>query len=413
MPLCTRDDGSIIEFIPSKEELYYYDFTHSINRKKEMGHTMIVNTVEELKRNFSKREIEVADKARRMYVMMGRPLDEIFESLIRRGKILNHPITVTDFKNAIKIYGKDLGCIKGKTTWTRTKCVVIDATSGPDQQLKVILSVDIMNFTGIFFFKTVSSETKFITISVLQDKKKGTIFSVIKVVLNLYMGKGHKVEEIDFNEFNNPVHTILVDNEFEFLRQDVESCGTWMNVTAKYEHVPKLERQNRVIKEWARAIVQTLPYEDIPRKKELVIAYWLNNISKAGQDYSPHDLVFGEQKLDFNNVCQLPFGAYAQVHDDLSITKIMESRTTGAINLGPTRNIQGTHKFCCLKTGEIIVRRKWNELPMPTDVIKRLKELTADKNECNDDFNHEDESTNDDVNNNLSHTELTRNNPCW
>jgi hypothetical protein len=150
MPLCTRDDGSIIEFIPSKEELYYYDFTHSINRKKEMGHTMIVNTVEELKRNFSKREIEVADKARRMYVMMGRPLDEIFESLIRRGKILNHPITVTDFKNAIKIYGKDLGCIKGKTTWTRTKRVVIDATSGPDQQLKVILSVDIMNFTGIF-----------------------------------------------------------------------------------------------------------------------------------------------------------------------------------------------------------------------------------------------------------------------
>jgi hypothetical protein len=33
----------------------------------------------------------------------------------------------------------------------------------------------------------------------------------------------------------------------------------------------------------------------------------------------------------------------------------MESRTTGAINLGPTGNIQGTRKFLGLKSGEIIV----------------------------------------------------------
>lgn len=37
-----------------------------------------------------------------------------------------------------------------------------------------------------------------------------------------------------------------------------------------------------------------------------------------------------------------------------------------------------------MKTGEIIVRRKWDELPIPTDVIERLKELTTDGAEYED-----------------------------
>jgi hypothetical protein len=86
----------------------------------------------------------------------------------------------------------------------------------------------------------------------------------------------------------------------------------------------------------------------------------------------------GEEKLDYKKVCQLPFGSYAQVHDDLDITNTMESRTTRAINLGPTGNIQGTHRFLSLKTGELIVRCKWMELPIPSDVISHSEELAGD-----------------------------------
>jgi hypothetical protein len=39
-----------------------------------------------------------------------------------------------------------------------------------------------------------------------------------------------------------------------------------VNITAKEEHVPKVERQNEVIKERARGIVQMLPYDTMPRK---------------------------------------------------------------------------------------------------------------------------------------------------
>jgi hypothetical protein len=38
-----------------------------------------------------------------------------------------------------------------------------------------------------------------------------------KAVLNLYKGKGHVVDEVEYNDYTNPVHSILADNEFEAL----------------------------------------------------------------------------------------------------------------------------------------------------------------------------------------------------
>jgi len=181
--------------------------------------------------------------------------------------------------------------------------------------------------------------------------------------------------------------------EFEAIRKEMEECGIRVNVTAKQEHVPEVERQNRVIKERARAIIQTLPYNHIPRKIRIAliqfVVFWLNSIPKNGQDYSPRDLIFGEQKLNYDTVCQIPFGAYAQVHDDLEITNTMQSRTTGAISLGATGNTQGTYRFFNLSTGELIVRRKWTELPIPQEVIMRLQDMTYAELDQNSKVNFE------------------------
>lgn len=59
----------------------------------------------------------------------------------------------------------------------------------------------------------------------------------------------------------------------------------------------------------------------------------------------------------------------------------MESRTTGAINIGPTDNLQGACRFLSLKTGELIVRQKWTELPRPLDVIDHL-DISGRKWKC-------------------------------
>ncbi len=203
--------------------------------------------------------------------------------------------------------------------------------------------------------------------------------------MNLYRNRGHEIKELDFNVQGQPIHTILVDNEFQVLKEEIETLGVNVNVVSKDVHVPEVERQNRVIKERARAIVQTMPYQKIPKKMRIAliqyVVYWLNNIPKEGQDVSPREIIIGTQKLDFNNVCRIPFGAYAQVHNDLAVTSTMDPRTTGAICLGPSGNIQGGHKFLSLQTGNVMVRRKWTELPVPADVINRIEDLAQDGND--------------------------------
>jgi hypothetical protein len=43
-----------------------------------------------------------------MYVTLESPSEDVFESTMKKGKILNNPVTITDYKNALEIYGKDL-----------------------------------------------------------------------------------------------------------------------------------------------------------------------------------------------------------------------------------------------------------------------------------------------------------------
>jgi hypothetical protein len=92
--------------------------------------------------------------------------------------------------------------------------------------------------------------------------------------------------------------------------------------------------------------------------------------------------------LNYKTVCRIPFSAYAQVHYDQNVTNTMASRTTGAISLGSNGNIQGTYRFMSLWTGDIIVRRTWTELPIPSEVIDGMTELYI--NERDDvDYQHE------------------------
>jgi hypothetical protein len=103
-----------------------------------------------MKRNFTRREVEAAEQARRLYVIMGTPSGLTFERAIRQGLVLNNPVTVQDYRNALQIYGEDLGVLKGKTVRTKPEHVKIKIDDGAIcKQIGIILSADIMYFTGL------------------------------------------------------------------------------------------------------------------------------------------------------------------------------------------------------------------------------------------------------------------------
>jgi hypothetical protein len=172
-----------------------------------------------------------------------------------------------------------------------------------------------------------------------------------------------------------------MDREFECLRADLPELN--LNTTAASEHVPDVERQIRVIKERSRAIRSTLPFKSIPGRIiiELVYyaAFWINEFppsSGVSAFYSPRTIMTGTA-LDFAKHCKLPFGAYAEAHEEYPQTNTMAPRTLGVICLGPTGNFQGSYKMMCHQTGRKLTRKQFQELPMPDSIIKRIEDITA------------------------------------
>ncbi len=64
-----------------------------------------------------------------------------------------------------------------------------------------------------------------------------------QVVFKLYQGRGHRVDSIDFTENETPIHSLLADNEFQVMKDEIETDGVNVHIVAKEEHVPEVERQ--------------------------------------------------------------------------------------------------------------------------------------------------------------------------
>lgn len=82
----------------------------------------------------------------------------------------------------------------------------------------------------------------------------------------------------------------------------------------------------------------------------------------------------------------------------------MAPRTVGAIATRPTDNVQGGHWFISVSSGRLLNRRKWTELPMPSDVIQTInaqgmaagaKPGITFGNDPDDDYHPDDQSIGD------------------
>ena len=115
----------------------------------------------------------------------------------------------------------------------------------------------------------------------------------------------------------------------------MELQGINLNITGRDEHVPEIERFIRTVKERARAVVNTLPFEILPHRLIVEIVYnvmfWINCFPhKDGihTTLSPRTIVTGS-KINYNKHCKLQFGTYVQMHEQH--TNSMIPRTSGPL----------------------------------------------------------------------------------
>ncbi len=94
--------------------------------------------------------------------------------------------------------------------------------------------------------------------------------------------------------------------------------------------------------------------------------------SGVSDTLSPREIIY-RHKLNFAKNCKSLFRTYCEVHDEPTPMNTMVTRSTPAIVLGPTGNLQGTYKFFSLAMGKKVKRRTFTPYPMHDLVIKKVK----------------------------------------
>mmetsp|Transcript_36453 Transcript_36453/g.87993 ORF Transcript_36453/g.87993 Transcript_36453/m.87993 type:complete len:132 (-) Transcript_36453:92-487(-) len=126
---------------------------------------------------YTSRQIETAKKARGLLHALGSPSVEDLKKAIRIG-IKNSPVSIADVVIAEKIFGPDVGSLKGKTTRSKVTPPVLNYIEIPPELIKaqesVTLYIDGMYVNGFQFLTTISGNIKYRTATHLPDRKMDT-----------------------------------------------------------------------------------------------------------------------------------------------------------------------------------------------------------------------------------------------
>ena len=161
--------------------------------------------------------------------------------------------------------------------------------------------------------------------------------------------------------------------EFEKVRDKLAIVE--VNTTATREHVPKIERHIRLIKERFRCTTSEFPFIPIHRLVLIHVFYtcvvWINAIPhKAGavQGISPLQIITG-RTVNYKKYCRACMGGYAEASTYVIVMNDNTPHTHSCIALGPAGNRQGSVNCFDLEIGKDVVCRNINQIPWPERII--------------------------------------------
>ena len=297
--------------------------------------------------------------------MLGYPSDGDYDGILRGHMLRDCSVATTYIANARAIYVPNRDAVRGKTTRRSPLPAVYNYVDIPrmirDRCRDIDISADLFFINKVVFFVMRSRCLQFGTIIATTGTTKPHLVNNLSQVVKLYMCFGFRVR------------VCFADGQFDCLHNEAKGVG--VDTSGHDKHVGDIERLIHVIEERVRSIRAGLPFRRLPRwvliKMVTFVMFWFNSFSPKGgvsRIYSPCTIVMGttvSQRLH----CRLPFGSYAEVHDNPSPSNLTNiHRTTPALCIGPTGNERGTYRFFGLTTGAVLRRYQWEvggALPHP------------------------------------------------
>ena len=241
-------DGNIYLF-RRKLDIYI----HNIKSSDDiiLTNNILINTVNQNLKQFTEREIKMATLARELSYKLGNPSEVSLKRMISEGRILNCPITITDIENANKIWGKNMAHIKGKTTSHKAPIVTIENVDNYLYHNKnITIMIDIMFVETIPFLVSDAKPIDMILVNQIKNRKTITIFKQLYKQITVYLSRGYEINTIRCDPENGLIA----------LQELLNQKGLYLDISGQEEAIPQVERKIRTIKERARGIINTLPY---------------------------------------------------------------------------------------------------------------------------------------------------------
>jgi hypothetical protein len=335
-----------------------------------------IQTVEENKKFYTEREVQRARKARELYHALGSPSLKDFKAIITMNGIGNNPVTIEDIGIAEKIFGADVGTLKGKTTRSKPIPVVNNYIKIPRELVRrqhdIVLCIDTMKINGMAFISTISRKIMYRTVEFLVNTQVSAYRSALFRVFAIYEHAGFQVKQV------------YCDNEYQAVGDIIkQETGIDFNYATAQEHVPEAERNIRVIKERFRANFHRLPFLKLPRVMikmlATICAEKLNYFPPKGgisPYYSPR-MILHHVTLDYHKHCLYPFGTYVQAANENDPTNSLLPRTLDCLYMRHVPNQQGGHQLLHLPTGKLLTRRAITQVPITPQVIAMVHTLAT------------------------------------
>ena len=158
-----------VKFTRTPEGLYQFTVPQSYKEELKMNQeeksNNMIQTVDENKIVYTKRQMERAKVARKLYHIVGSPTLEAFKAMLKSNIIKNCPVTAADVDIAEKIYGPVISNLKGKTTRQTPKPVVANEVMIPSELLmkhrQIELCMDTMFVNKQPFLTSIDNSVRF------------------------------------------------------------------------------------------------------------------------------------------------------------------------------------------------------------------------------------------------------------
>jgi hypothetical protein len=378
---CHTENG-IIKFDRTKEGLYTLrlsdEYKTAVEEKDNIPELeekeSLINTVGKNMSHHSAAETKRAKIARKLYHVIGGPTPKRFKDILRSNQIKNCPVVENDVDLAHAIYGEDVATLKSKTVRRTPRSIIQDFVKVPPDLVrkfsKIDLCIDVMYVNRIGFMTSIGYPLIFRKTVYTEDGKTETLYKCLDQILRIYNNGGFKINVIN------------CDNGFRSMLDAVsDQLDCRMNYTNAQDHEPRIERNNRTIKNQVRLGLHRAAYKAIPRTmiKELVegsTEKFNFFVAKNGvsDHFSPETIVTG-RTLDYKKQCQYEFGEYVQADTYTEPRNDMRERTLDAIYCRPNENDQGGHILMDLLTGSKITRQRIHPCPLTLMVKNQVEAL--------------------------------------